>query len=128
VLRYAEQVVEGIRTGLYSYLCHPDVFMLHREEFSPACMEAADMICQAAKEAHMPIEYNLLGLLGELTGHPRNYPNPDFWRYARKWDNDVIIGVDAHEPAHLRNTVTWDTAVKRLDALDYRIVDHFHKE
>lgn len=128
VLRYAEQVVEGIRTGLYSYLCHPDVFMLHREEFSPACMEAADMICQAAKEAHMPIEYNLLGLLGELTGHPRNYPNPDFWRYARKWDNDVIIGVDAHEPAHLRNTVTWDTAIKRLDALGYRIVDHFHKE
>ena len=124
VLRYAEETVKGIRTGLYSYIAHPDLYMMHREEFSPACMEAADMICQAAKEAHMPIEYNLLGLLGEMTGHPRGYPNAEFWQYIRKWDNDVILGVDAHDPAQLRNQPVWDTAIKRLDALGCRLVNH----
>lgn len=124
VMEYAEQAVEGIRTGLFSYIAHPDLYMMHREEFSPVCMEAADMICQAAKEARMPLEYNLLGLLGELTGHPRGYPNADFWSYIRKWDNDVIIGVDAHEPAQLHNAYVWGTAVQRLNALGHRIVDN----
>ena len=128
ILRYAEQTVKGIRTGLYAYIAHPDLYMMHRDELTPACMEAADMICQAAKEAHMPIEYNLLGLLGELTGHPRGYPNADFWRYVRKWDNDVILGVDAHDPAQFRNHTVWDTALQRLHTLDYHIVDNFRKE
>lgn len=124
VRHYAEQTVEGIRTGLYAYVCHPDLYMMYRDELSPACMEAADMICQAAKEARMPIEYNLLGLLGEMTGHPRGYPNQDFWAYVRKWDNDVILGVDAHDPAQLRNQHVWNTALKRLEALGHRIVDN----
>lgn len=123
VLRYAEQTAMGIRTGLFSYVAHPDLYMMHRDEFSPACMEAADMICQAAKEARMPLEYNLLGLHGELTGHPRGYPNADFWQYIRKWDNDVILGVDAHEPAQLRNELVWDTAIQRLNALGHRLVN-----
>ena len=124
VLRYAEQTVQGIRTGLYSYVAHPDLYMMYRDELSPVCMEAADMICQAAKEAHMPIEYNLLGLLGELTDHPRGYPNADFWRYVRKWDNDVILGVDAHDPAQFRNPIVWDTAMTRLETLGFRLVDN----
>lgn len=124
ILEYAEQTVEGIRTGLYNYVAHPDLCMMYRTELTPACMEAADMICQAAKEAHMPIEYNLLGLLGEMTGHPRGYPNQDFWAYVRKWDNDVILGVDAHDPAQLRNEYVWNEGVKRLTALGHRMVDN----
>ena len=124
VLRYAEETVKGIRTGLYAYVAHPDLYMMYRDELSAVCMEAADMICQAAKEARMPIEYNLLGLLGEMTYHPRGYPNADFWRYIRKWDNDVILGVDAHDPAQLRNGYVWDEGVKRLNALGHRIVDN----
>ncbi len=124
VLRYAEQTVEAIRTGLFAYVAHPDLYMMYRSELSPVCMEAADMICQAAKEAHMPIEYNLLGLLGEMTDHPRGYPNADFWRYVRKWDNDVILGVDAHDPAQLRNNYVWDEGVRRLNAMGHRIVDN----
>ncbi len=124
VLRYAEETVKGIRTGLYSYIAHPDLFMGHRRDFTPVCMEAADMICQAAREARMPIEYNLLGLQDELTGHPRGYPNADFWQYVRKWDNDVILGVDAHNPDQLRNEHVWDTALKRLDQLGHRLVNN----
>ncbi len=124
VMEYAEQAVEGIRTGLYSYIAHPDLYMMYRDELTPVCMEAADMICQAAKEAHMPIEYNLLGLQGELIGHSRGYPNQDFWQYVRKWDNDVIIGVDAHDPAQLRDSSVWDTAVSRLEAMGHHLVNN----
>ena len=89
-----------------------------RPEFDKVCMDAADVICQAAKEAHMPIEFNLLGLNDEMRGHSRGYPHPDFWRYIRKWDNDVIIGVDAHSPGALLNFPVWQEAERRLTELN----------
>lgn len=124
VLRYAESCVEAIRTGLYSYIAHPDLFMgnrRHPEEFTPACEEATDMICQACLEADIPLEYNLLGLGDELRGHSRGYPNVPFWTYARKHGCRVIIGVDSHDPAQILNPDTRRIARERLTALDYTI-------
>ena len=80
-------------------------------------MDAADVICQAAREAHMPLEYNLLGLRDAMHGRFRGYPHTDFWQYIRKWHNDVIIGVDAHAPDWLTDLAVWEEAQKRLHAL-----------
>ncbi|MBQ3155599.1 MAG: histidinol-phosphatase [Clostridia bacterium] len=121
--RYAEQAAEAVATGLYGCVAHPDLYMMYRTELSPACMEAADMICQAAREAEIPIEYNLLGLQGELSGHSRGYPNQDFWQYVRKWDNKVILGIDAHDPEQLRSQPVWDIALERLHAMGHRLVN-----
>lgn len=118
VRRYADQTAEGIATGLYCYVAHPDLFMMSRPEFDKVSMDAADLICQAAKEAGMPIEFNLLGLADEMRGHSRGYPHRDFWRYIRHWDNDVIIGVDAHDPAALTNATVWQEGMRRLDELN----------
>lgn len=126
VLRYAAAVVRGIRSGLFACVAHPDLMMRHRTEdqFNRACEEAADMICQAALEAHMPIEYNLLGLSLQLSGSNRGYPSPAFWQYARRWHNPVIIGVDAHSPLLLRDAALWREGHVRAEALGYEIVDH----
>lgn len=140
VRRYAEAVVKGIRTGLYRYVAHPDLFMRLRcaGEFNRACEEAADMICQAAKEQGMPIEYNLAGLSGRERdysreaasqyGGVRGYPCPAFWQYARKWDNLAIIGVDAHDPPSLTDTALWQRAARQLTDMGYTIMDHLDME
>ena len=140
VRRYAEAVVRGIRTGLYRYLAHPDLFMRLRydEDFNTACEEAADMICQAAKEQGMPIEYNLAGLSGRERDYKggasrqysgrRGYPSPAFWWYARKWNNVAIIGVDAHAPDELADTALWQCAEKQLRDMDYAVIDHMDME
>ena len=117
VRRYADQTAEGIRTGHYCYLAHPDLYMMYRPEMDKVCMDAADVICQAAKEYGMPLEYNLLGLRDAMRGHSRGYPHADFWSYIRKWDNDVILGVDAHDPAWLTELPVWDEAQRRLRLL-----------
>ncbi len=124
LMRYADSSAEAIATGMYCYVAHPDLFMRPRLGFDKACEHAADIICQAAKEYGLPIEYNLLGLNSELTGNSRGYPDADFWRYVRKWDNDVILGVDAHAPAHLTDTRLWDIGMQRVQALGYKIVDN----
>lgn len=135
VRRYAEAVVRGIRTGLYRYLAHPDLFMRLRydEDFNAACEEAADMICQAAKEQGMPIEYNLAGLTSReidlvMGRRSRGYPSPAFWQYARKWNNVAIIGVDAHEPDALADAALWQRAEEKLRAWGYTVTDHMDME
>ncbi len=122
--RYADSTAEAIATGLFSCVAHPDLYMRPRQGFDKACMEAADAICQAAKEHRIPIEYNLLGLLSQMNGRSRGYPDADFWQYVRKWDNAVILGVDAHDPSYLTNLSLWEAGVDHLTALDYRIIDH----
>lgn len=130
VLRYAESAVRAMRTGLFCYLAHPDLFMRHRreDEFSHACQQATDMLCQTAKEMNMPIEYNLLGLDGQRKGFSRGYPAKPFWDYARKYDNTVILGVDAHEPANLADLSLWEAG--RADVLErgYRLTDYLNLE
>ena len=122
VRRYADAVIKGIESGLYCYLAHPDLYMMSRPAFDKVSMEAADLICQAAKEYSMPIEYNLLGLHDALRGHPRGYPCHDFWQYVRRWENDVIIGVDAHDPSMLSDQRLWDTAMNNVRDLGCHIV------
>ncbi len=123
VRRFADSVAEGLSTGMFSCVAHPDMYMCPRHGFDQVCMDAADTICQAAREYHVPLEYNLLGLLSELEGHPRGYPCADFWQHVRKWGNDVILGVDAHSPLHLTNEDTWQTALDRLHALGHHVID-----
>ena len=130
VLRYAESTVRAIRTGLFCYVAHPDLFMRHRDdhEFTRACEQATDMICQAAREADMPIEYNLLGLNSGLRGHFRGYPSGPFWQYAKKYGNTVILGVDAHDPALLEDTSLWEMALADVDALGLRLTERLKME
>lgn len=122
VKQYADSVAEALTTGLFAYVAHPDLYMKPRREFDRVSMEAADVICQAAREAKVPLEYNLLGLLNELEGNPRGYPSRDFWAYIRKWEPEVILGVDAHQPAHLTHQVLWDTGVKNVRDAGHRLI------
>ena len=75
--------------------------MRHRtdDQFNRACEEAADMLCQCAKEQHMPIEYNLLGLNSQMEGHAGVSVRAILGNTPEKWHNDVILGVDAHDPS-----------------------------
>lgn len=133
VLRYADSAVRAIRTGLFRYVAHPDLFMRRRNvsQFTKACEQAADMICQAAMEQHMPLEYNLLGRSEQLDGtdDPNSgYPSAPFWAYARRYNCPVIRGVDAHDPHDLANASVWTLGTQELEALGYTILDHLEME
>ena len=121
VLRYAESAANAIRTGLFAYVAHPDLYMKYRtdDQFTPACEQAADMVCQAALEARIPLEFNLLGQLEGV-----GYPSQAFWEYARKWNNPVIFGIDAHDPAHFLAADNIERGQKRVAVLGYTILDH----
>lgn len=89
--RYVDQTLAGLRTGLFTYLAHPDLFnwsgereIYHRE---------MTRLCREANKLDAVLEYNLLG-----HWEHRGYPNPAFWQIAAEVGNRTILGVDAHSP------------------------------
>ena len=107
ILRYADLIVEGARTGLFSYICHPDVFVNWFHYYGEEGAIAARKIAEVAKEMGIPLEVNITctrmqGFAFENEDLPF-YPFPSFWDIVSEVGCDVIIGVDAHHPDHYRS-------------------------
>lgn len=97
--RYVERVIVAAESGFFSYVAHPDVF---RTDYSdPLIRGKAGAMLTRLKELGLPIEINRLGL---VTG--RHYPCEDFFRLAADIGSDVVIGIDAHDAASIRDTAS----------------------
>lgn len=90
--RYVEHVTEGILTGCFSCIAHPDLvnFIGSKKLYDKHMRNLAE----CAKAHSVPLEINLLGLHTN-----RNYPNPRFWDIVKEVGNEVILGCDAHTAA-----------------------------
>lgn len=117
--RYTEMTIRGMETGAYLYVAHPDVVLSQYPEFDGHAKDLAREICRAAKALDMPLEYNLLGCLywgkGRFKG--LGYPCAKFWEVAAEEGVKCILGVDAHDPAHLLNCDLFAERAKYLEDL-----------
>ena len=100
---YVDQVLKGLDTGLFTYLCHPDVFMNNQSEFTEACYNAAHRIAQKVVETDTPVEINVRGaqkgkkLFSDGTSQFW-YPNRQFWEIMAQYPIKCVVGIDAHAP------------------------------
>ncbi len=89
--KYVNQCLEGLSTGSFTYLAHPDMFIYTEDD------EVYDRhfrrLCEGAKKLNIPLEINFLGL-----GTGRSYPSEKFFAIAKEVGNDFIFGADAHAP------------------------------
>lgn len=132
VLYYANQVCEAMETDLFASLNHPEYFMLGRKCWSPACDEAARMICECAKRCDIPLEINLKGLRKSKhyykDGEFYPYPYRKFFEIAAEYGNKLIIGHDAHSPLDFEDSQELEKASKILEGLDLNILESFDIE
>ena len=114
--KYVDTVTEGINTGKYFYIAHPDVlnFVGDRDFYR----EQITRLCAAAKRLGVPLEYNLLGVK-----EGRFYPVDDFWNVVAAVGNDVILGCDAHCPDDVARADSIDNAKKKIDALGLNLIE-----
>lgn len=104
---YVDQVIEGLSTGKFACLAHPDNLWYRGE---PGYYTAEmTRLCNAAKALGVPLEYNMLGYINR-----RCYPNPAFWEIAAKTGNKAVIGFDAHSPEMLLNSAVYDECAGNL--------------
>lgn len=91
---YIDLIIEGMETGKYLYVAHPDLF--HFTGPDEIYETHYLRLCHYLKEKQIPVEINLLGVVEK-----RHYTSEKFLRIAQKAGNSVIIGCDAHTPDRL---------------------------
>jgi len=57
-------------------------------------------LCREANRLHIPLEYNLYGIMKGVPEGGLGYPYGGFWEIAAEENVRAVIGVDAHDPAH----------------------------
>ncbi len=97
--RYTDQVIAGMKTGVFTYVAHPDLVNWCGD--LEVYRKHAARLCQAAKEMDIPLEINLLGMGNHPMYPPRHYPRKDFWQVAGQVGCRAVIGFDAHCPQAL---------------------------
>ena len=89
LVEYADTVAEGMGTGLFTYVAHPDLFNFQGDP--RLYEEQMRKLCRASVRYDVPLEINCLGIRDH-----RNYPDPVFWRIAGEEGCSAVIGFDAH--------------------------------
>ncbi len=87
---YVDTVVKAIKSGVFTYVAHPDVLSFVGEK--EAYIEEMRKICIASRENDVPLEINFLGIRTN-----RFYPNETFWKIAGEEKSPVTFGFDAHD-------------------------------
>ena len=106
--QYCNQTIDAMYTGLFTYFAHPDIInfvgdaAVYRQEMG--------RLCRAAKACDLPLEINLLGLHLQ-----RQYPDPRFWEIAAEEGCKVVLGVDAHKPEALQDSVPEQKAMEIVE-------------
>lgn len=95
LIRYVDEVLEGLSTGSFSYLCHPDVYNYSGND-NEFYLSELRRLCRGAKAFDIPLEINVHGM--RCGWH---YPNDGFFSVAAAEGNSFIFGVDAHDPIEL---------------------------
>ena len=96
---YCDTIIKGIKTGLFTYIAHPDLFIRFFKEIPEASISEIRRLCECAEEYQIPFEINLGSLRdnrdkqGVIT-----YPYEDFFKIVSEYNIPVIIGIDAHSP------------------------------
>ncbi len=116
LVHFVDQVLEGLSTGSYTYVAHPDMANFVGD---PAVrIREMTRLCEGVKALGLPVEVNMLGF-----AEKRPYPTESFFRIAAAVGNDVIVGCDAHRPDFLSDVTTQKTVRAFAEDLGCHIVD-----
>ena len=88
--RFVDLTVAAMRTGVFSYVAHPDLIKFVGDE--EIFLEETRRICEESLALGLPLELNFLGIRTN-----RVYPRESFWRMVGEMGAPVTFGFDAHD-------------------------------
>ncbi len=116
LVEYTDNVIEGMKTGEFLYVAHPDVLNFNGDK--ELYIKQAKRICEASKKFDVPLEINLLGVFDS-----RHYPNDDFWQVAGEDGCKVIMGLDAHTAIRAYDAESIEKAKKLVEKYNLNLID-----
>lgn len=101
VRKYVDHVISGLKSGLFKYLAHPDLFMLSQREWNEDLERESRRLLKACEECHMPVELNMCGMRRKNYNEVNySYPNINFYKLVKDYKVKVVLGFDVHNPEH----------------------------
>lgn len=99
---YLHDLIQGMESGFFLYVAHPDTFMSWHKRFDEQAYQVAKEIATKAKELDIPLEVNMGPSRWYIPKSPEDtelpYPNRRFWEVVAEVGAPCVFGVDAHEP------------------------------
>ncbi len=123
IIAYKNEVVEAMKTGLFAYVAHPDLYMRGYPFWDEHAEKVAEEIIKASIKTNTPLEYNLLGFMHSKNDGKAGYPYPDFWKKVASMGATAIIGVDAHVPEAFLDKALFEEAKENLKKLNIKTVE-----
>lgn len=113
---YVDSVIEGMKSGRYLYLAHPDlIYFKGKPEIYDKYMAK---LCREMKKMGALLEFNVLGFMDH-----RNYPSKRFLKIAGEVGNSYILGMDAHNPNQFLNKEIVGKAEKLCSLYGIKCID-----
>ena len=113
---YCDQIIEGMQTGAFTYVAHPDCILFLGDR---TCLkEQLRRICREAKSCDLPLEINLLGIHKQ-----KHYPCKEFFELLAEEGNTVILGADAHQPERFLNHEAEEIAHKLIQSYNLKLIE-----
>ena len=104
VKKYTKTLIEGMRSGLFKAVAHPDYFM-GSYKWNHVAKVCSRKIIKASLKYDIPLEFNFgavrRGKHMVRNEYRFNYPYDKFWIMAKKYHAKIMIGIDAHAPSDI---------------------------
>lgn len=115
-------MVEGMESGLFLYLAHPDLMLNQYPKFDDTARYLSRELCREANRLNTPLEYNLYGLMKPRDAGALGYPYLPFWEIAAEENVRAVVGVDAHQPENFAQA-DMDGAKAMLRGMGITVLD-----
>lgn len=127
IFAYRDTAIAALKTNCFSIFAHPDYFMSGLPVFDRDVMKVSRAIIETAVALDIPLEVNVAGIRNgkRQIGERRRYlyPNPEFFRLAKKMGARFVLGIDAHAPSQLSDDDANSLAVRFCRELDLPILE-----
>ena len=106
---YQTYVCDGMETGHFDILAHPDLYMCGYLDWDQNAEAVAHEICKTAEKTNTILEFNSNGFRRAKRdtpqGHVGPYPRKEFWDIVKKYDVRTILSSDCHTPEQLYDDI-----------------------
>ena len=129
---YAEHMIEMIESGVFDFICHPDLFSRFTDRWTDETDFFAREICSAAETCKIPLEINGYGFrkpkMNFSDGRRFAYPHPRFWEIASDYKIKVLCNSDAHNPEDVDASISLCREIADINSLEYADMSYLNNK
>ena len=101
IKKYVDDILDGLETGMFKYLAHPDLFMSSQPTWNEELERESRRLLKGCERLNIPVELNVCGMRRRNYNEVNySYPNINFYKLIKDYNLKVVFGIDAHDPSH----------------------------